>query len=105
MSDNIGRYDDFLPEDLVKEVKEYEERFSKKSRGKGRARFPSNEDIVDAIINVTGSILTRYNINDLYINVIDYLKSQGFDTSALTESRVERLVSSLLKKGVLCKKL
>lgn len=105
MSNNIGRYDEFVPEEFVREVEEYEKKLSERSGSRGRMRFPSNEDIVDAIIKVSGGTLTRYNIEDLYISIIEYLKSQGFNTSALTESRVERLVSSLVKKGVLSKKL
>lgn len=101
---SLDNYDQYIPDDLVKEIDEYEKKYRSPS-GRSKGVLPSNEDIVNAIIEVTGGTITRHNINDIYDNVIKYLKSQGFNTSAVTASRVERLVSTLLKRGVLSKKL
>lgn len=100
MSKDLQNYDKYLPEDVVKEINEYEKKY-RTSKTKARGKFPSNEDIVNAILEVTSGKLTRYNIEYLYDNVVEYLRNQGFDTSALTPSRIERLISSLIRKGVL----
>lgn len=97
-------YDNYLPEELVKEVEEYEKNFTR-SRQKRRSKFPSNEDIVNAILEVTGGALARYNVENLYDLVLEHLRSKGFDTSMVTESRVERLVSSLIRRGALADRL
>lgn len=104
MSGGSDSYDQYIPEDVVKEINEYEKKH-RIAPSRTKARFPSNEDIVDAILNVTGGKLTRYNIENLYDNVVEYLRQEGFDVSAVTPSRVERLVSSLVKKGVLSDRL
>jgi hypothetical protein len=93
-------YDRYVPEDILKEIDDYE-RKQRVSRPRAKGRLPSNEDIVKAILEVTAGKLTRYNVEDLYDNVVEYLRNQGFDTSGLTPSRVERLVSSLIRKGIL----
>ncbi|MCC6016572.1 MAG: hypothetical protein LM582_05980 [Desulfurococcaceae archaeon] len=104
MGKDFENYDKYVPEDVLKEIDEYEKR-QRVSRSRARTRMPSNEDIVKAILEVTGGKLTRYNVEDLYDNVVEYLRNQGFDTSMLTPSRVERLVSSLIKRGVLANML
>jgi hypothetical protein len=104
MGKDFENYDKYVPEDVLKEIDEYERR-QRVSRSRARTRMPSNEDIVKAILEVTGGKLTRYNVEDLYDNVVEYLRNQGFDTSMLTPSRVERLVSSLIKRGVLANML
>lgn len=100
----INGYDQYVPEELVKEIDEYEKKYRKQqSKPRGRGVFPSNEDIVNAILKVTGGRITRYNIDNLYDSVVEYLSNQGFDVSVLTPSRVERLVESLVRKGVISK--
>ncbi|MEM1646072.1 MAG: hypothetical protein QXL96_09445 [Ignisphaera sp.] len=104
MSENIRNYDQYIPEDVVKEIDDYERRF-KVSKPKTKGRFPSNEDIVNAILRVTSGKITRYNVENLYDDVIEFLKREGFDTSAITPSRIERLVSSLVRRGSLSSEL
>lgn len=101
----MNNYYDFIPEEVIQEIREYEEKIDRKSKGRSKTRFPSNEDVVDAIMKITGGVLTKHNVETLYDNVIEYLKNQGFNTSALTESRVERLVNSLIRRGVLSKRI
>ena len=90
------------PEDVLKEVEEYEKRELSRYRVSGaKKRFPSNEDVVDAIKAVSGGVITRANIDHLFETVKKYLEDKGFDTRFLTEGRFWRLVTSLAKKGVL----
>lgn len=104
MFSDIDNYDKYIPDDVVQEINEYEKKL-RRSNLKGKTKLPSNEDIVNAIIKVTGGSLTRYNIENLYDNVIEYLKHQGFNTSVVSEYRVERLVESLIRKGSLSKQV
>ena len=90
-----------VPEDALREIEEYEEKEYGHRSGKRKRKYPSNEDIVEAIKNVSGRSLNRYNIDSLYDAVKQYLEERGFDTSALNESRFWRLVTNLAKKGYL----
>jgi GTPase SAR1 family protein len=89
-----------VPKEALEEVLEYEEQvYGRKAGGKKKGRYPSNEDIVEAIKEVSGGVLTRYNVDVLFEAVKQYLEERGFDTSALNESRFWRLVTNLVKKG------
>lgn len=100
--DEIERMLLHAPEDVLKEVEEYEKRELSRYRVSGaKRRFPSNEDVVDAIKAVSGGVITRANIDHLFETVKKYLEDKGFDTRFLTEGRFWRLVTSLAKKGVL----
>ncbi|MEM1526510.1 MAG: hypothetical protein QW775_02255 [Ignisphaera sp.] len=104
MSKDLENYDQYVPEDIVKEIDDYERRF-KVSKPREKGRYPSNEDIVNAILRVTSGKLTRYNVENLYNDVVEFLKREGFNTIAVTPSRIERLVSSLIRKGVMSSEL
>jgi len=91
-----------VPEDVLKEVEEYERSELERHRRSGSKRpFPSNEDVAEAIKEVCGGVITRGNIDSLFDAVKEYLEDQGFDTRFLTEGRFWRLVTSLAKKGVI----
>ncbi|MDK6028387.1 hypothetical protein QPL79_03295 [Ignisphaera sp. 4213-co] len=89
-----------VPSDVLKEIEEYEETMHSRRTSK-RRKYPSNEDIVNAIRNVTGGVVNRHNIDLVFDAVKQYLEEQGFDTSALNESRFWRLLSSLVRKNVI----
>ncbi|MEM0027164.1 MAG: hypothetical protein QXT53_06390 [Ignisphaera sp.] len=100
MSDDINKKMFEVPSDMLKEIEEYEESIrGRKSSKKGK--YPSNEDVVEAIKTVTGGVINRFNIDALFDSVKQYLEEHGFDTSALNESRFWRLVSNLVKKNIL----
>ncbi len=85
--------------DLLREVEEYEKReYSKQHKGI-KKRYPSNEDIVNAIKELTGGSINRYIIDELYDSVRRYLEEKGFDISILNESRFWRLTNNLIRKG------
>ncbi len=103
MSDEFEKLlSSYTPEELVKEVEEIEKEEMKAFRSSGsKRRFPSNEDVVEAIKELTGGVITRGNIDSLYEAVKKYLEEKGFDTRFLAERRFWRLVTNLAKKGVL----
>ena len=91
-----------VPEDVLREVEEYEKSERERHRRSGSKKpFPSNEDVAEAIKEVCGGVITRGNIDSLFEAVKKYLEEQGYDTRFLTEGRFWRLVTSLAKKGVI----
>jgi hypothetical protein len=101
MSEDMDKALTDIPKELLDEIVEYErkERVRRAGSRERRGRFPSNEDIVDAIKDVSGGAITRYNIDTLYEATKQYLEERGFDTSVLSESRFWRLVTNLTRKG------
>ncbi|RLG87103.1 MAG: hypothetical protein DRO15_05365 [Thermoprotei archaeon] len=95
------RENDHINEEMLKEIEEYERKYLRPSHRKPKRAFPSNEDIVEAIRNITGGILTRWNAEQLFEAVKKYLEDRGFDTSRVTEGRVWRLATNMVKKGML----
>ena len=96
-------YLDTVPEDVLEDVLRYEEEFLKREfQGtRGKRRFPSNQDIAEAIVQVTGGVLYEAGLPDLYELVKKRLEEEGFDTSFVGERRVIRILNSLVKKGVI----
>jgi hypothetical protein len=101
MSEDLDKALTNIPKELLDEIVEYEEKEHVRKAGfiKRKKRFPSNEDVVEAIKYISGGSITRYNIDALYEAVKQYLEEKGFDTSALNESRFWRVVTNLTKKG------
>ena len=95
-------YLDSVPRDVLDDVLRYEEEFLRTefSRGRGKRRFPSNQDIAEAIVQVTGGVLFEAGLPELYELVKKRLEEEGFDTSFVGERRVVRILNSLVKKGV-----
>ena len=91
-----------VPEEIVREIEEYEREERARHRASGSKRpFPSNEDVVDAIKEVCGGVITRDTAEHLFEAVKRHLEEKGFDTRFLTEGRFWRLVTNLVKKGIL----
>ncbi|RLG85782.1 MAG: hypothetical protein DRO39_04760 [Thermoprotei archaeon] len=88
-----------VPDEVLEEVLRYEEELRRRAAAsRSRRPFPSNEDVVEAIMEVSGGVLTRSNIDELYDAVIRRLEEKGFETRFVTESRFWRLVTSLVRK-------
>ncbi len=91
-----------VPEELLREIEEFERSEREKHRKSGSKKpFPSNEDVVEAIKEVSGGVITRGNIDELFDAVKKHLEDKGFDTRFLTEGRFWRLVTSMAKKGII----
>jgi len=95
-------YLDTVPQDVLEDILAYEEEYLKKEHAGRRAKrkFPSNQDIAEAIVQVTGGVLYQAGLPNLYELVKRRLEEEGFDTSFVGERRVIRILNSLAKKGV-----
>lgn len=97
----MSKEDNYIDEEVLREIEEYERKYLKQPHRKSKRAFPSNEDIVEAIREVTGGILTRWSAEQLFEAVKEYLEEKGFDTLKVTEGRVWRLATNMAKKGML----
>ena len=98
---NQEDYSREVSEEVLREIEEYEEKYLKTKHTRSKRSFPSNEDVAEAVRAITGGVITRHSAEELYTSVKKYLESRGFDTSRLTEGRLWRLVTSMVKKGIL----
>ncbi len=91
---------DNIPQDVLEDVLRYEEEYLRKemSKGKSQRKFPSNEDVVEAILEVTGGIVYSSTLENLYDMVKKRLEEKGYETKFVNEKRILRLLSSLAKK-------
>lgn len=98
----LGDYSDYVPEELLREVKEFEE--SARVRGVHRKRrYPSDRDVAEAVKAVAGGYVSRHTLDHLYESVKRYLEERGFDVSAMSESRFWRVVTAMVRRGELRK--
>lgn len=101
LKNTVSEHEDILlnvSNELLKDIEEYERReFSRRSKNSKR-RYPSNRDVVEAIKEITGGLVSRYMMENLYDAIKGYLEEKGFEVSALNEKRVWRLVLELVKK-------
>ena len=89
---------EWIPENMLKEVIEEEKRM--RTHGKRAWKpFPTNKDIMRAIVHVTGGVIYRQTLQDLHWEVIERLKQEGFETRFVSSKRVWRLVQYLAEKG------
>jgi rRNA maturation endonuclease Nob1 len=88
-----------VPKDVIEEIKEYEEKYLKKEAGKKKAKFPSNKDIAEAILRVTGGIVYADALEELPEKVREVLREDGFDTRFVGTKRIQRLLLSLESNG------
>ncbi len=83
-----------IPEDVLEEVLEEEER---PSGGKGKSRYPSARDIVEAVKTV--ALTYRADPEGFPETVIKYLEEQGFDPRHVTVKRIWRTYEKLVRTG------
>jgi predicted transcriptional regulator len=97
MRDEID-YSSYVPEDLLREIEEYEEQYKK--TGRRRKNYPSSRDIVEAVREA--ALKSRgIHPDDFPRIVIETLKDKGFDTELVTVKRVWRIYEKLVRTGVI----
>ncbi len=95
-------YSNYITPDLLRDIEEYERSIAKRnSNEKRKSRFPSDKDVVEAIKQLTQGVLTRDIAENLYERVKEFLEEQGYDTRYMYRRRFWRLVTNLVKKGIL----
>jgi hypothetical protein len=76
---------------MLREIEEYERNEYIKQNRMVKRKYPSNEEVVNAIKNLTGGTINKHVIDNFYEVVRKYLKDKGFDVSALNEKGFEDL--------------
>jgi len=89
---------DYIPEDVLKEVLEEEERVRNKHRKK--SNYPSSRDVVKAIIEAT-KIAHGVHPDEFPDIVLDILKNKRFDVRFVTIRRIWSTYESLVRRGVI----
>lgn len=89
-------YSQYVPKDLLEEIKEYE----KETRRKVKRKYPSSRDIVETVKEA--ALMARGIHPDEFPDiVIQLLKEKGFDTSYVTVKRIWRVYENLVRRGVI----
>ncbi len=89
-------YSQYIPEDLLEEIKEYE----RETRRKGKKKYPSSRDIVETVKEA--ALMARGIHPDEFPDlVIQLLQEKGFDTSYVTVKRIWRVYENLVRRGVI----
>ncbi len=96
--DTIEEAMEWLPEDMLKEVIEHE-KLPKPRKSRKWRPFPTNKDIMRAIVDVTGGVIYGDTLENLHEKVVERLKQEGFEVRYVSARRVWRLVEYLVGKG------
>jgi hypothetical protein len=83
-----------IPDDVLEEILEEEE---KPAGGRGKAKYPSARDIVEAVKTV--ALTYRLDPDSFPETVIKYLEEQGFDARHVTVKRIWRTYEKLVRTG------
>ncbi len=90
-------YSEIVPEDVLEEIEEYEE---KTDRWKTRKKYPSSRDIVEAVKEA--ALHARGIHPDEFPDIVyQILWEQGFDTRYVTVKRIWRTYEKLVRTGVI----
>jgi len=96
---NKGDEADDIPEELLEEIREIEEELAlKPGPRRPRKRYPSNNDIADAIVAVA-STYGFAGPEYFPYTVKQYLEGQGFYTGLVNDKRIWRIYETLVRKG------
>ncbi len=91
-------YSQYIPEDLLEEIEEYEKEIRAGKRKK--RNYPSSRDIVLAVKEA--ALKARgLHPDDFPRIVLEILEEQGFDTSYVTVKRIWRVYEKLVRSGVI----
>lgn len=97
--ENSIDYARYVPEDVLKEIIEYEEKSRVKHSRKKRA-YPSSRDIVEAVIEASSQACSIHP-DEFPDMVFRILEEKGFSTRYVTVKRIWRTYEMLVKRGVL----
>ncbi len=89
-------YSEYVPEDVLEEIREYEE----ESTVKKKKPFPSSRDIVEAV-KEAALIARGIHPNEFPDLVLRILEEKGFDTRFVTIKRIWRTYENLVRRGII----
>ncbi len=91
-------YSEIVPEDVLEEIKEYEEKTS--GGRKTKKKYPSSRDIVEAVKEA--ALKARGLHPDEFPDLVyQILEEQGFDTRHVTVKRIWRTYEKLVRTGAI----
>ncbi len=95
---------DEVPEDIIREIKEYEENYNLRSVKRVKKKpYPSARDIVQTVMEAIESF---YGHPDEFPDyVLRLLETKGFCTRHVTVKRIWRTYETLVKRGIIRDKL
>lgn len=85
-----------IPEDLLREVVRNTQR-SRERRG-GKKPYPSNRDVELAVLEISGGVINRDLVDQLYSEVLELLRERGFEPRHVTERRLWRIVTTMVER-------
>ncbi len=88
---------DWVPEELVKEVLEEEERLRRRERKINRRR-PTRKDLMQAIAKALSEVSRPHDLPD---RVYEILEERGFNTKFTSVKRIWETYEYMVKKGFL----
>jgi hypothetical protein len=89
-------YSEYIPEDVLEEIREYEEEGTVRKK----KPFPSSRDIVEAVKEA--ALIARGIHPDEFPDlVLRILEEKGFDTRFVTVKRIWRTYENLVRRGVI----
>ncbi len=97
MIDEID-YSEYIPEDLLEEIKRYEEEI--RSGRRKKRNYPSSRDIVETVREAALSA-RGIHPDEFPDIVLQLLREKGFDTSYVTVKRIWRVYEKLIRMGVI----
>lgn len=88
-----------IPEDVLEDILEAMEEVKQPEARRGRARYPSNRDIAEAVIEAARSSSIRPE--DFVDIVLSILEERGFSTRFVNEKRVWRIYENLVRRRII----
>jgi len=101
LEENTSLSLDYVPDDVLEEVLQEEEKLRPKHKKK--YPYPSSRDIVNAVIEAVRSFSGHPDEFPDYVIVL--LRDKGFDTRHVTIKRIWRTYELLVRKGIISDRL
>ena len=93
---NEKDWSEYIPEDVLKEIVAEEKKHVKK----GKVKYPSSKDVVEAVIEATKMARTIHP-NDFPSLALKILEDRGYNVKHVTVKRIWRTYEMLVRKGVI----
>ena len=90
---------EYIPEDVLREVLEAEKEF-RKSKRKGRARYPTSRDLVE-VVKETSQVCRGIHPHEFPQLVLKALEQRGFSTKYVTIKRIWSVYEALVRRHVI----
>lgn len=90
---------DYVEEDLVRDVIEYEEKHIRRRARRRKKPYPTGRDLARAVVEAASTFYGHPD--DFPPYVLDILESEGFDVRHVTVKRIWRMYEELVRRRVI----